>query len=149
MTIADIRPDEDVPKVSKLYGQESARSERSRAVAAPQEGWGGHQVEITSHPITMDGRDAELILAHDVTEQRKNQENLRQSEERFATAFRSSPLAITISTEKEGRYVDANDAYTKMMGYQQEEIVGKTANELGIWVDPEDRRADGAAGRPT
>ena len=27
-----------------------------------------------------------------------------------------------------------------MMGYQQEEIVGKTANELGIsWVDPEDR----------
>jgi len=83
---------------------------------------------------------AELILSHDVTEQRKNQESLRHSEERFATAFRSSPLAITISTEKEGQYVDANDAFTKMMGYRREEIVGRTAHELGIWVDPEDRR---------
>lgn len=139
MTIADIRPDEDVPRlVSSMARRVPGLSEAELWRHRKKDG-AVIQVEITSHPITMDGRDAELILAHDVTEQRKNQENLRQSEERFATAFRSSPLAITISTEKEGRYVDANDAYTKMMGYQQEEIVGKTANELGIWVDPEDR----------
>ena len=97
------------------------------------------QVEITGHPIRLGGRDAELILSQDVTAQRKNQESLRHSEERFATAFRSSPLAITISTEDEGRYVDANDAFVRMMGYQREELVGKTAQELGIWADPDDR----------
>jgi PAS domain S-box-containing protein len=97
------------------------------------------QVAITSHPISLGGRDAELILSQDVTEQRKYQESLRHSEERFATAFRSSPLAITISTEKEGRYVDANDTFVRMMGYQREEIVGRTAHELRIWADPDDR----------
>src|SRR5208337_4235892 len=43
------------------------------------------------------------------------------------------------STEKEARYVDANDAFVRMIGYQREEIVGRTAQELRIWVDPEDR----------
>jgi two-component system cell cycle sensor histidine kinase/response regulator CckA len=140
MTIADIRPDEDVPRllnsvVRKAPGLSEAEHWRHRKKDGTI-----IQVEITSHPIVMDGRDAELILSHDVTEQRKSQESLRQSEERFATAFRSSPLAITISTEEEGQYVDANDAFTKMMGYRREEIVGKTAQELGIWVHPEDRR---------
>jgi two-component system cell cycle sensor histidine kinase/response regulator CckA len=140
MTIADIRPDEDVPRlVSSVARRVPGLSDAELWRHQKKDGT-IIQVEITSHPIVMDGLDAELILSHDVTEHRKNQESLRQSEERFATAFRSSPLAITISTEKEGRYVDANDAFTKMMGYRREEIVGKTAHELGIWVDPEDRR---------
>ncbi|HYM75623.1 MAG TPA: PAS domain S-box protein [Candidatus Dormibacteraeota bacterium] len=139
MTIADIRPDEDVPRLvnsvaRKVPGLSEAELWRHRKKDGTI-----IQVEITSHPIVMDGLDAELILSHDVTEQRKHQENLRQSEERFATAFRSSPLAITISTEKEGEYVDANDAFVKMMGYEREEIVGKTAHELRVWADPEDR----------
>jgi len=58
-------------------------------------------VEITSHPIGLDGRD-ELILSHDVTEEKKNEHNLRLAEERFAKAFRCSPVAITISREKGG-----------------------------------------------
>jgi two-component system cell cycle sensor histidine kinase/response regulator CckA len=140
MTIADIRPNEDVSRLMSSVARRVPGLSESELWRHRKKDGTIIQVEITSHPITMDGRDAELILAHDVTEQRKNEASLRQSEERFATAFRSSPLAITISTEKEGQYVDANDAFTKMMGYQREEIVGKTAHELGIWVDPEDRR---------
>ena len=139
MTITDIRPEVEVPKlmdsvskrVAGLSGAELWRHRKRDGTVI--------LVEITSHPISMGGCDAELILSHDVTEQRKNQESLRQSEERFATAFLSSPLAITISTEKEARYVDANDAFVRMIGYQREEIVGRTAQELRIWVDPEDR----------
>jgi two-component system cell cycle sensor histidine kinase/response regulator CckA len=139
MTIADIRPKEDITRLLD--------SVATRVPGLSEAGLWRHQkkdgtiiqVEITSHPISMNGRDAELILSHDITKQRRNQESLRQSEERFATAFRSSPLAITISTEKEGRYLDANDAFVKMMGYQREEIVGKTAHDLRIWSNPADR----------
>src|SRR5208337_3730285 len=139
MTIADIRPEVDVresresvpERMAGLSGTELWRHRKSDGTVI--------QVEITGHPISLGGRDAELILAHDVTEQRKNQVSLQQSEERFATAFRSSPLAITISTEKEGCYVDANDAFVRMIGYQREEIIGRTAQGLGIWVLPEDR----------
>lgn len=63
----------------------------------------------------------------------------RESEERFARIFQSSPLAITISTQKEGRYVDVNDAYLQMLRYQREEIIGHSSLDLNVWVEPEDR----------
>jgi two-component system, cell cycle sensor histidine kinase and response regulator CckA len=74
-----------------------------------------------------------------ITERLQNEERLRQSEERFSKAFRSSPLPITISTRAEGRYVDANEAFLRMMGRPREELVGRTANELNVWNFPEDR----------
>ena len=60
---------------------------------------------------------------------------LRSSEERFAKAFRASPAAMSISTFKEGRILDANDRYAELTGYRREEIIGRTAAELGLWVD--------------
>jgi two-component system cell cycle sensor histidine kinase/response regulator CckA len=139
MTIADIRPEEGVPGLMDSLSKGVAGLSEAELWSHRKRDGTVIQVEITSHPISLAGRDAELILSQDVTEQRKNQESLRHSEERFATAFRSSPLAITISTEKEGRYVDANDAFVRMMGYQREEIIGRTAHELRIWVEPDDR----------
>ena len=57
----------------------------------------------------------------------------------FAKAFRSSPLAITISTLAEGRYVDVNDAFLQMLNYERMDVVGRTATDLSVWADPEDR----------
>jgi two-component system, cell cycle sensor histidine kinase and response regulator CckA len=85
--------------------------------------------------------EEELRRQHrkDITERLQNEERLRQSEERFSKAFRSSPLPITISTRAEGRYVDANEAFLRMMGRPREELVGRTTNELNVWNFPEDR----------
>ncbi len=57
----------------------------------------------------------------------------------FAKAFPSSPLGTTISTRAEGRYVDANDAFLRMLNYDRRDVVGRTSADLNIWVDPEDR----------
>jgi PAS domain S-box-containing protein len=67
------------------------------------------------------------------------EEALRQSEEKFAKAFHSSPNPISITTLKEGRCLDVNDSFLRTTGYQREEIVGRTTLELGIWARPEDR----------
>lgn len=75
----------------------------------------------------------------DIRERLVSEERLRQSEERFSKAFRSSPVAITISTRADGRYVDANDAFLSMAGLRWEELVGRTADELNVWAFPEDR----------
>lgn len=138
MTIADIRPENDLPKLMEAVSKRVPGLSEAELWRHRKKDGEVIDVEITSHPIRLAGRDAELILSHDVTDQRKYQESLRQSEERFATAFRSSPLAITITT-KEGRYVDANNAFVKMMGYQREEVLGRTSQELRVWVDPEER----------
>ncbi|MEY2879355.1 MAG: hypothetical protein RLZZ15_1735 [Verrucomicrobiota bacterium] len=65
---------------------------------------------------------------------------LRASEERFALAFRASPVAIFISRLKDGRLVDVNQAFLDTLGFQDRaEVVGRTSLELGLWADPADR----------
>ena len=78
-------------------------------------------------------------LEAEVMERRRNEELLRQSEERFGKAFRSNPLAITISTEAEGRYLDVNEAFLQLLGYTRRDVIGDTAKELCFWVQPSQR----------
>jgi diguanylate cyclase (GGDEF)-like protein/PAS domain S-box-containing protein len=63
--------------------------------------------------------------------------NLRISEEKLAKVFQASPDWITITTLEEGRYIDVNDAFVFMTGYNREEAIGKSAEELSLWVNPE------------
>jgi PAS domain S-box-containing protein len=63
----------------------------------------------------------------------------QQAEEKFALAFRASPYPITISTLTEGRYLEVNDSFCRISGYELDEIIGHTALELNIWVNPKDR----------
>ena len=82
---------------------------------------------------------AKEVLEVEVIERRRNEEMLRQSEERFSKAFCSNPLPMTISTETEGRYLDVNDAFLTLVGSERTSVIGRTMTELGIWVKPEDR----------
>jgi PAS domain S-box-containing protein len=63
----------------------------------------------------------------------------RESEARFSTVFRASPVAISISTLADGRHLDVNDSYLAMIGYRREEVIGHIALDLQLWVWPEDR----------
>ncbi|HKS37219.1 MAG TPA: PAS domain S-box protein, partial [Verrucomicrobiae bacterium] len=80
-----------------------------------------------------------VINARDITERKRAEEKLRQSEERFSRAFHASPVAISIATFKEGRFIDVNESFLGLLGYSREELVGRTALELGIWVKQTDR----------
>jgi PAS domain S-box-containing protein len=60
---------------------------------------------------------------------------LRQSEERFATAFRSSPAMLSIARLDDGRYLDANDTFLRAAGYEREEVIGRDSVELGFFED--------------
>lgn len=62
-----------------------------------------------------------------------------ESEERFAALFYCSPVAHLLSSSTDGRMLDMNEAYCRLVGYRREELIGKTTLELGLWVDPQDR----------
>lgn len=71
---------------------------------------------------------------------RKDAENaIRKSEEKFAKAFHASPDWIVLSRAADGKYIDVNEAFLEITGYSRDEVLGKTSNELGIWLDPRDR----------
>ncbi len=89
--------------------------------------------------IELNGERYLLALTNDVTDIKRSELALKQSEERFSKAFRASPVGIVVSSLPEGRIIDANDAYLAMFGYRRDELIGRTAAELDLWADPEDR----------
>jgi len=72
-------------------------------------------------------------------ERRRAEHALRQSEERFERVFRASPIGITVSTLAEGRYLDVNTAFLRMVGRTREEVIGRTAFDITFWQDSADR----------
>lgn len=96
-------------------------------------------VEISAGLLEIDRHKYILAFDRDITERKQAEEALRISEEKFSKAFRASPDWITISMIEDGRYIEVNDAFERLSGFSREEAIGKTALELGIWVDPIER----------
>lgn len=85
--------------------------------------------------IELNGRKCILSLIDDITEEKKVLESLSQSEEMFAKTFALSPYTIGISELVSGKYIDVNENFTKFTGYKKEEIIGKSALDINLYVD--------------
>jgi two-component system, cell cycle sensor histidine kinase and response regulator CckA len=75
----------------------------------------------------------------DITERKETEEALRNSEEIFRKAFMTSPDSININRLEDGLFVSINPGYTRITGYTETDIVGKTSAEINIWDDLSDR----------
>lgn len=67
---------------------------------------------------------------------RKTEADLRRSEERFSKSFRHSPLAISISSMSEDRYVEVNETWEELTGWSRDEVIGRGRSDINFWVDP-------------
>jgi PAS domain S-box-containing protein len=86
-------------------------------------------------------RNAELERANtqlraEVEERNAALDALRAAEDRFALAFRASPMAMLMEALEDGRIVEINDACVALFARSREAIVGETSDELGLWSDP-------------
>jgi PAS domain S-box-containing protein/putative nucleotidyltransferase with HDIG domain len=78
-------------------------------------------------------------VSRDITERKRAERELRQSEEKFAAAFHASPDLMAITRMSDGTIVEVNEAYSSLLGYSRAESLGKTTADLSIWADPADR----------
>ena len=76
----------------------------------------------------------------DTTEQKNSQTVLAESEQKFASAFHTSPYAITITRASDGKIIEVNEAFYTITGYARSECAGRSTNELNLWVEIEDRQ---------
>ncbi|MDD4969589.1 MAG: PAS domain S-box protein [Paludibacter sp.] len=76
---------------------------------------------------------------YDITDRKKAETDLRQSEDKFKKAFMTSPDSVTINNLEEGIYVSINSGFTRIMGYQPEEVLGRSSIEINMWADINDR----------
>jgi len=82
---------------------------------------------------------AVIETMQDLTERKSAEEALEKSEEKFFKAFHASPDGIVINTKSEGLFIEANEAFVRMLEYSREEVIGHSSAELGLWVDPAER----------
>lgn len=102
----------------------------------------GTRFFVETHTVAIldaQGDFAQLISVNrDITERKKSEEVLRQSQAQFAGLFRSSPTPIALTRLADGRIMDVNDAFCELFGMSHGEIIGHTSLEIGI-ADPESR----------
>ena len=96
-------------------------------------------VFVHSVKTRFDGKIGVLVQMIDITEWKRSQKALQESEERFRLAFRTSPDAISITRLSDGLIIDVNDGFSQITGFSREDVLGKTPEELNIWLSKEDR----------
>ena len=96
-------------------------------------------VEITANTIDYAGEPHIIGTARDVTELKRSQEALRRSEERFAKAFHANPSYASVSRLEDGKFVAVNQGFERVTGWKAQEVLGRTAMEIGLWSDPAER----------
>ncbi len=86
---------------------------------------------------TLEKRLADLKQAEAALAQ--SEDSRRSSEEKFQRVFQSSPISFSITTVKEGKFIDVNAAFERRYGFSRAEVLGRTVHELRIWENPADR----------
>jgi diguanylate cyclase (GGDEF)-like protein/PAS domain S-box-containing protein len=80
-----------------------------------------------------------VIFAENISELKLAERAMQLSELRYRTAFQTSLDAIGITRLSDGKYVDVNQAFLDMMGYERREVLGYSSLDLGLWADRENR----------
>jgi two-component system cell cycle sensor histidine kinase/response regulator CckA len=129
MTLKDIRPDEDIPLLLKdLAGFTSQIHINSKRRHKKKDGT-IIQVEVSSHDISFEGRQARLAMVNDITER----ERAEEERDRFFTVS----LDMLCLMGFDGYFKRLNPAWEKTLGYTNEELMAKSYIHF---VHPDDRK---------
>ncbi|WP_321504354.1 PAS domain S-box protein [uncultured Methanoregula sp.] len=93
------------------------------------------------HSVAVYDPDRRVVLGiiHDITERKLFLEQLRESEQKFAAVFRSSPLLIAMTELDTQRIVDVNHEFEAWIGYSRDELLGRSFLEIFRWESQSQR----------
>jgi PAS domain S-box-containing protein len=83
--------------------------------------------------------DCIVLIFEDLTENKKTEQALQNSELKFRNIFETNPLSIVITQLSNGTIVDVNKAFSKDTGIKKDQALGKNTNELDLYGDPSHR----------
>ena len=95
-------------------------------------------VDISVNGIVCGDKKYILCVCRDVTDRKQAEAALRESEDKFSTAFHASPDMMIIVNFTTGDYIEVNDSFVQFSGYSREELIGHANREFDMWVNPKD-----------
>ena len=99
------------------------------------------EVEVVANLYAEDGQPVIQANIRDITERKQAAYNLEVSEARYRRLFETAQDAILILDANTGKIFDANPFIKEMLGYSQEELVGKELWQIGLFRDQAESRA--------
>ncbi|MEO5882254.1 MAG: PAS domain S-box protein [Caldimonas sp.] len=95
-------------------------------------------VQATGVRVEAAGGPATLSIMFDITARLAAEAALRRSEAMLSELFATSPDCIALYERDSGKLTLVNAAFSRLTGYAAGEVIGRTADELGLWHDPND-----------
>jgi PAS domain S-box-containing protein/diguanylate cyclase (GGDEF)-like protein len=119
MTLREIRPPEDAIRVvDAAAGRDLSDSWRHLTASGEL-----IDVHVTAGDVEFEGRPARLVLAHDVTEQRRSSATVERSERRYRDLFENAAMPIA-TADLDGMLTEVNEAFAALLGYTPEAMAG-------------------------
>ncbi|MGH7711110.1 MAG: PAS domain S-box protein, partial [Gemmatimonadaceae bacterium] len=122
MTIADLRPAEDVADLREAINNVDDPRFQGGAWRHVKKDGSVIAVETSGHSLEIDGRPARIAIVHDVTARNRAAEALRQSEEKYRRLMSEAPIGVTLMSN-DGHFLVVNAAFAAMLGYESVEAV--------------------------
>lgn len=104
---------------------------------------GGLEIVALTLNLLPDSESTPMIMLHLhlITEQKRAELELQESEKRFSTAFFTSPVPQSIISQGTNQIMAVNNACCHLFGYRCEELLGANTTQLNLWENPADRLA--------
>ncbi|KAB2966020.1 MAG: PAS domain S-box protein [Thermoanaerobaculia bacterium] len=105
----------------------------------PTRDGGRLDLRLSARRIVVGGRPCLLLSGENVTEIERAHRDLAEKERRFALLFHANPGPLALSRLADGCFIDVNRAFAETVGLRREDLLGKSAIEIGLWPSAEDR----------
>lgn len=126
----DIRPAEEVKKFMKEVPSKSSKIYNAGIWKHKKANGQLIDVEIFAYPTVYEGREAELILVNDITENLKAQKKLYDSEVKYRSMVERNPAGI-YQTTLDGKFIAINHAFISILGYHSvNDLISKNVEEI-------------------
>lgn len=102
----------------------------------------GKRVDVLINATTIKQKKRQraiICTVLDISDRKRVEKALVESEERFRLAFKTSPDAMAISRSSDGRFLDINDGFARILKYSREEVLSQNFSSLKIWKNLDDR----------
>lgn len=117
-----VEPEERREVLESLRRSGEVRRFETRHRAAPGD---VRDVLLSARTLELGGREGILWILHDISEQKRAQRRLAESEQRYRSLFERNPTPVC-SLDLEGRFTSANRAFQERLGLSEEELLGRT-----------------------
>ena len=98
----------------------------------------GHKIMLLNARRIIHGAQMILLAIEDITEHRRLEGELKDSDDRFRRLFETAKDGLLLINKETGNIVNANKAIANLLGHSSEELIGKKLSDVGLLTDIKD-----------